>query len=687
MLGHRTETGVMRLTLEHLFQSAMGKAKFLVSFVELYNEEIRDLLGEGNTMMHVDHGGVGGLELREDPARGATIAGVKEIIVNDVDAVMALLHRGNERRTQEPTQANSESSRSHAILQISVVSSDMLPMRDVKSSRTRLADHHHHHHAKPIRVQRSSKLSMIDLAGSERAAETNNRGIRLTEGARINRSLLALGNVINALRKNDGARYVNFRDSKLTRLLKDSLGGNCRTLMLAHASPAKSSFEETINTLKYANRARAIKNAVKENIRRVEPMQHRTRRDVLSRNKRQKGRVRTGLNREDSESTLSDWRDGHPNMSHLKHKLKARSSKGQLQYQEQHHGPGRYDENALLTRNRLGAATDRFQKARMGILGELAQAVELRKAVQAIAGSRDFEQVVPSHETRDAEDGGRLPNLLGARKYTSRDHDQLRDDPWSRVSHALLAARERNRSNQEESPDASSAERACNHQEELRLRAQRECDQLKRALKRNLIKQRGFLETLESADGISRGAVKEHILGLIEASKDEQNALLNAEMQVVGQELERLTQLEARNPECSDVNVHEIALKKLELHVRLRNHVIRKLVNEIERRRRASSSHGRERSKRVDLNGESRLADTPCRSSRPISAVESPRRREYSDDAADILAELIDSQKVLEYVSGEEPAASLPKITQHKRLFLAANSSRHHETPPVRWRR
>lgn len=676
----------MRLTLEHLFQSAMGKAKFVVSFVELYNEEIRDLLGEGTSMLHVDHGGVGGLELREDPTRGATIAGVKEIIVNDVDAVMGLLHRGNERRTQEPTLANAESSRSHAILQISVVSNDMMSMRDVKSNRTRPADQHHHY-AKPIRVQRASKLSMIDLAGSERAAETNNRGIRLTEGARINRSLLALGNVINALRKNDGASYVNFRDSKLTRLLKDSLGGNCRTLMLAHASPAKSSFEETINTLKYANRARAIKNAVKENIRRVEPTQLRIRRDGTSRNRRPKGRhARAGLNREDSASTLSDLRDGHPNMSHLKCKLKTRSSKAQLQ--EQHYASGRFDENGLPTRTRPVVSTDRLQKTRRGILGELAQAVELRKTVQAMAGSSDFEQV-PSRETRDEEDGACLPIVLRAHN-ASHDYDQVRRDPWSRVSNALMAARERNRHNQTESPDASSADHKCDHHEELRLRTQRECDHLKRALKRNLFKQRGFLETLESADGISRRAVKEHILGLIEASKDEQNALLNAEMQVVGEELERLTQLEARNAECSDVNVHEIALRKLELHVRLRNHVIRKLVNEIERRRRASSSHGRERSNHVEHDGEtpmSRLADTPCRSSRPISAVESPRRRQYSNDAADILAELTDSQKILEYVSCDgEPTGSLPKITQHRRL-IAATASRHHETAPLRWRR
>ena len=106
------------------------------------------------------------------------------------------------------------------------------------------------------------KLSLIDLAGSERAAKTNNRGIRLIEGANINRSLLALGNCINMLHENNiknQSNYIPFRDSKLTRLLKDSLGGNCRTVMIANIAPSSSNYEDTSNTLKYANRAKNIK--------------------------------------------------------------------------------------------------------------------------------------------------------------------------------------------------------------------------------------------------------------------------------------------------------------------------------------------------------------------------------------------------------------------------------------------
>lgn len=109
---------------------------------------------------------------------------------------------------------------------------------------------------------------MIDLAGSERGSATGYVGARFTEGANINKSLLALGNCINSLA--DGHRHVPYRDSKLTRLLKDSLGGNCQTVMIATVSPSSLSFEDTYNTLKYAMRAKKIKTNIKRNVVNVE---------------------------------------------------------------------------------------------------------------------------------------------------------------------------------------------------------------------------------------------------------------------------------------------------------------------------------------------------------------------------------------------------------------------------------
>lgn len=145
--------------------------------------------------------------------------------------------------------ANETSSRSHAILQVNVEQKDKVT--DINEE---------------IRV---AKLSMIDLAGSERASATGNRGQRLLEGANINKSLLALGNCINALCdacEKGTNPHIPYRDSKLTRLLKDSLGGNSRTVMIANVSPSALTFDDTYNTLKYANRAKNIKTEVRKNV-------------------------------------------------------------------------------------------------------------------------------------------------------------------------------------------------------------------------------------------------------------------------------------------------------------------------------------------------------------------------------------------------------------------------------------
>lgn len=184
-----------------------------VSYVEIYNEVIRDLLVPNSKNTY--------LELRDDPIKGVQLAGVTEFQVQVPQEVMDLLVSGNKRRTTESTKANETSSRSHAICQIQLAVKDKL---------------------KNIEEQfLCGKLSLVDLAGSERGTVTENRGIRLMEGAKINTSLLALANCINALGdKNKKGSFVPFRDSKLTRMLKDSLGGNCKTVMIATVSPASS---------------------------------------------------------------------------------------------------------------------------------------------------------------------------------------------------------------------------------------------------------------------------------------------------------------------------------------------------------------------------------------------------------------------------------------------------------------
>ncbi len=190
MLGAASMPGLMVLVLRDLYAALRrrgGVASTRLSYIEIYNESIRDLLMAPDAAAAGGAAGGGGggddaagggasLDIREDPIRGMCVAGVSEHAVGDADDAMALLVAGNRRRTQEPTAANRESSRSHAVLQIVVQATDA-----------------------GGREMKIGKLSMCDLAGSERASNTQNRGQRLLEGANINRSLLALGNCITAL--------------------------------------------------------------------------------------------------------------------------------------------------------------------------------------------------------------------------------------------------------------------------------------------------------------------------------------------------------------------------------------------------------------------------------------------------------------------------------------------------------
>ncbi|XP_067105321.1 kinesin-like protein KIF18A [Osmerus mordax] len=241
MLGCGGDPGVMYRTMNELFRR-MDEVKdekvfeIAFSYLEVYNEQIRDLLAN-----------VGPLAVREDSSKGVVVHGLTLHQPKSAEHILEALDFGNRNRTQHPTEMNATSSRSHAVFQI------YLRQQDKSASLN-----------PNVRV---AKMSLIDLAGSERASATNARGARQREGANINRSLLALGNVINALAnpKNKNT-HIPYRDSKLTRLLKDSLGGNCRTVMIANVSPSSKSYDDTHNTLKYANRAKEIKSSLKSNV-------------------------------------------------------------------------------------------------------------------------------------------------------------------------------------------------------------------------------------------------------------------------------------------------------------------------------------------------------------------------------------------------------------------------------------
>lgn len=240
--GSIDQPGVIFLTMQELFAKIeeLQDSKIVdvsLLYLEIYNETIRDLLSPETPFKK--------LVIREDAMQKISVSNLSSHKPTSVDEVMDLIMFGNSNRTSSPTEANLTSSRSHAVLQINVI-------QRLKS--VELLENHTY-----------ATLSIIDLAGSERAAATKNRGARLNEGANINKSLLALGNCINSLCDPRRRNHVPYRDSKLTRLLKFSLGGNCKTVMIVCISPSLQHYDETLNTLKYADRAKEIKTKVIRN--------------------------------------------------------------------------------------------------------------------------------------------------------------------------------------------------------------------------------------------------------------------------------------------------------------------------------------------------------------------------------------------------------------------------------------
>ncbi|XP_010270694.1 PREDICTED: kinesin-like protein KIN-4A isoform X2 [Nelumbo nucifera] len=262
------QTGLIPQVMNALFskiEMSKHQAEFQlhVSFIEILKEEVRDLLdptsmGKPETAnghaAKVTVPGKPPIQIRENSNGVITLAGSTEVAVSTLKEMATCLEQGSLSRATGSTNMNNQSSRSHAIFTITLEQ-----MRKV-------------HPASPGNANPNedlaeeylcAKLHLVDLAGSERAKRTGSDGLRFKEGVHINKGLLALGNVISALgdeKKRKEGMHVPYRDSKLTRLLQDSLGGNSRTVMIACISPADINAEETLNTLKYANRARNIQN-------------------------------------------------------------------------------------------------------------------------------------------------------------------------------------------------------------------------------------------------------------------------------------------------------------------------------------------------------------------------------------------------------------------------------------------
>ena len=245
--------GIIPLTLKEIFyQIYLSKdilnSKISVSFIEIYNENINDLLDNTKT----------NLDLRETINKEVIVNNLTEIKINNHEEAMNLLLKGNESRIVASTKLNEKSSRSHSIFRLNV---------EITKKKQNINNSNN----EDDKILLKSHINLIDLAGSENSSKTGCVGQRLKEGSNINKSLLALSNVINKLSQNNGTNgngqniFVNYRDSKLTRLLQNSLGGNSKTTIICTITDDSEHYTETMNTLHFGNKAKNIKTVVKVN--------------------------------------------------------------------------------------------------------------------------------------------------------------------------------------------------------------------------------------------------------------------------------------------------------------------------------------------------------------------------------------------------------------------------------------
>ncbi|XP_071956300.1 kinesin-like protein KIF13A isoform X3 [Antedon mediterranea] len=251
MMGTEDNKGLTPRLCDTLFERILEEDtndslsfKVEVSYIEIYNEKVRDLL---------DPRGKQGLRVREHKIYGPYVDGLSALAVSSFQDIESLMSEGNKSRTVAATNMNHESSRSHAVFNITLTQT----LLDIETNDNGEV-------VSAVSGEKVSKISLVDLAGSERVSKTGSTGDRLKEGSNINRSLTTLGLVISALAEQAAGKrksnFVPYRDSVLTWLLKDSLGGNSKTVMIATISPSGDNYEETLSTLRYADRAKRIVN-------------------------------------------------------------------------------------------------------------------------------------------------------------------------------------------------------------------------------------------------------------------------------------------------------------------------------------------------------------------------------------------------------------------------------------------
>jgi len=244
MVGYGSNKGIVPISCDEIFKKIKDNKdpnksyEVSISMIEIYNEKIQDLFGPPNQQRPPS-----GLKLRENKTLGFYVENKRNYPVTSYEDISRRMEEGNENRTISSTLMNATSSRAHTIITIEFV---QITIQNGKRSEKR------------------SNINLVDLAGSERASSTGATGDRLKEGCNINKSLLTLGNVINVLADKAIGKSKNilppYRESNLTKILMNALGGNSKTVMICALSPAAINYEETLSTLRYADRAKKIQN-------------------------------------------------------------------------------------------------------------------------------------------------------------------------------------------------------------------------------------------------------------------------------------------------------------------------------------------------------------------------------------------------------------------------------------------
>lgn len=327
MEGTGDDIGIIPRSFSKIFEMIKQKSKntsylVRVSYLEIYLEKIRDLLNKTKELNY--------LEIREHSEKGFYVEDLKEFVVKSPNEMEELQIRGREIRVVAGHDMNERSSRSHSIFTITI---DNQYIDDTGKE-----------HIK------TGKLNLVDLAGSERQGKTNATGEVLNQAIHINQSLSTLGNVVSALVSGKG--HVPYRDSKLTKLLSDSLGGNSKTVMIANIGPANTNYDETVTTLRYADRAKQIKNAPK-------------------------------INEDPKDAMIRQYQE---ELNRLKDEL-AMMSGGGINYENMKDENGNINYSQFVSKEKLDELKEKFDKEKLALENDLMS--EKKKIVESVNTAED----------------------------------------------------------------------------------------------------------------------------------------------------------------------------------------------------------------------------------------------------------------------------------------------------------